>query len=318
MPRTIGTIPGETPLSFVAGISEVEILRSNFMASPCVVEPDSHHQVILVPHGPDVAAKLNRGFERAVSEWVVCLHQDVWLPRGWDLRMAQLLHLAELRFGSIGVAGVYGVGDAIAPDGLASPLAAERIGWVVDRGRTLKDGPELPATVATLDELLLVVRRGSGLRFDPALGNHFYGADLCLQARERGLATVALGALCHHNSRHTGPGEGFDDSAAVFARKWAHRLPIATPCVVIDREGVVHILGNATPEPRSVAYALPSRRDITAEHAEMRSEESRRNEELIGRPAGSRSVRQSATSATAVINVSGSANIRPGPCSQSL
>ncbi len=59
-----------------------------------------------------------------------------------------------------------------------------RIGWVVDRGRMLRDGPELPARVATLDELLLIVKRDSGLRFDPALGFHLYGADICIQARE--------------------------------------------------------------------------------------------------------------------------------------
>ncbi len=100
----------------------------------------------------------------------------------------------ERRFGPIGVAGVYGVGDVVVPDELTQPLGAERIGWVVDRGRELRDGPELPARVATLDELLVVVWRDAGLRFDPALGFHFYGADLCLQARERGLAVVAVGA----------------------------------------------------------------------------------------------------------------------------
>ena len=110
----------------------------------------------------------------------------------------------------------------------------------------LRDGPELPARVATLDELLLVVRRDSGLRFDPALGFHLYGADICLQARERGLAVVALAAPCHHNSRSVGLPEAFFASAEVFARKWSHRLPVATPCVIIDRGGQVHVLGNAT------------------------------------------------------------------------
>ena len=174
---------------------------------------------------------------------------------------------AEERFGPIGVAGVYGVGEVIAPDDPSQPLGAERIGWVTDRGRLLKDGPELPARIATLDELLLVVRRDTPLRFDPSLGNHFYGVDLCLQARELGLATVALGALCHHNSRHLGLGEGFHESAAVFARKWSHRLPVATPCVIIDQGGDVHILGNAMPGPRSMAYALPNRGRCVADHA---------------------------------------------------
>ena len=133
---------------------------------------------------------------------MACVHQDVYLPEGWDWRLTRQLYEAERRFGPIGVAGVYGVGDVIRPESPEQPLGTERIGWVVDRGRELRDGPELPARVATLDELLLVVRRDSGLRFDPALGFHLYGADLCLQARERGLAVVALGALCQHNSRN--------------------------------------------------------------------------------------------------------------------
>ena len=116
----------------------------------------------------------------------------MWLPAGWDQCIAEQLDEAERRFGPIGVAGVYGVGQVIAP-GQSVPLAAERTGWVVDRGRMLRDGQELPARVATLDELLLIVRRDAGLRFDPDLGFHLYGADICLQASEQGLAVVALG-----------------------------------------------------------------------------------------------------------------------------
>jgi hypothetical protein len=126
----------------------------------------------------------------------------------------------------------------------------------------LRDGPELPAKVATLDELLLVVRRDSGLRFDPDLGFHLYGADICRQARERGLAVVAVGALCHHNSRSLVLPESFYHSAAVFARKWSHRLPVATPCIIIDRDAEVCLLGNAGDRPDSMALAgerLPRR-----------------------------------------------------------
>jgi hypothetical protein len=252
---------GVMPLSFVAGASDKEILVNNLLASPCLTAADSPHQVILARGGPNVGAKLNSGLERASSEWVVCLHQDVWLPPKWDVRLAQQIQEAELRLGPIGVAGVYGVGDVIARPDPTQPLAAERIGWVVDRGRMLRDGPVLPARVATLDELLLVVRRDCGLRFDTALGFHLYGADICLQARERGLAVVAMGALCHHNSRSVGLSEAFFASAEVFARKWSHRLPIATPCVIIDRGGAVHLLGNATPGPRSIAYAMSMRRE---------------------------------------------------------
>jgi hypothetical protein len=69
------------------------------------------------------------------------------------------------------------------------------------------------------------------------------GQVLAAQAREQGLAVVALGALCHHNLRGIGLLKEFYDSAAVFARKWSHRLPVATPRVIIDRRGCVHPLG---------------------------------------------------------------------------
>ena len=97
---------------------------------------------------------------RAKHEWVVFAQQDVHLPEGWDRRLAQQIGEAERRMGPIGVAGVYGVGEVISPADPTRPLAAGRIGWVVDRGRELRDGPELPAQVATLDDMLLVVRRG--------------------------------------------------------------------------------------------------------------------------------------------------------------
>jgi hypothetical protein len=87
------------------------------------------------------------------------------------------------------------------------------------------------------------------------LGFHFYGVDLCLQARECDLAVVVLGALCQHNSRNIALPESFFASAAVFARKWADRLPVATPCAIFDREGRVFLLGNAGPGT-SVATAV--------------------------------------------------------------
>ena len=245
------------PLSFVTCVSSTGRLRSNLLASPCLC-PGTTHERIAVSNCPSAADGLNIGLEHAKHDWVVCVHEDVFLPEGWDRTLVQELPEAERRFGPIGVMGVYGVSEVIEPSNPAHRLAAERIGWVVDRGRQLRDGPELPAWVATLDELLLVVRRDSGLRFDPALGFHLYGADVCLQAREQGLTVVAIAALCHHNSSSIGLPESFYESAQVFARKWRDRLPVATPCVIIDRAGEVHVLGNATAGPRSIAYAMKS------------------------------------------------------------
>jgi hypothetical protein len=240
------------PLSLVVCVSDTTILQANLLASPCLVG-GSPHEVISLVDAPSAAAGLNAALERARYEWVVLVHQDVFLPPGWDRQVIQQLREAERRFGPLGVAGVYGVGRVEEPPG--GLLQAERIGWVVDRGRSLREGPELPAPVASLDELLLILPRGTPLRADPELGFHLYGADLCLQARERGLAVVALGALCRHNSRHVSLDDAYFASARTFLRKWAHRLPIATPCAVFDKQGQVFVLGNAE-DATSVARAV--------------------------------------------------------------
>jgi hypothetical protein len=228
-------------LTFVACVADDGLLNSNLLASPCLA-PGSRHEVILVRNARSAAAGLNLGIERAVGDLIVCMHQDVFLPDGWDDRLIEQFAMAEQEFGSIGIAGVYGVGPATSQNEV---LAAQRIGRVCDRGRSLDEGIPLPARAATLDELLLVVPKGTPLKADPELGFHLYGADLCLQAAERGLTVVVIDAYCNHNSRNIGLPREFFASAEAFARKWHHRLPVATPCVIIDTNHRVSLLGNS-------------------------------------------------------------------------
>lgn len=221
----------DSALSFVVCVSDETVLAANLLASPCLGQ-GSPHEVIPVRGAATAAEGLNRGLERARHPWVVCAHQDVYLPRGWPARLLRQLRESEGRFRPVGVAGVYGA----AQPALGPP---RRVGHVVDREWLLCEPEPLPARVATLDELLLVLPRGTPLRFDPALGFHFYGADVALQARRRGLAVVALDALCLHNTRSVGLPPEFAPSAAAFAAKWPEELPVATACVVIDHEGHV-------------------------------------------------------------------------------
>jgi hypothetical protein len=78
--------------------------------------------------------------------------------------------------------------------------------------------------------------RGTPLFFDPRLGFHFYGADLCLEAKRKGLGVVTIDAMCFHHSKRTGLSEDFHASAAIFRTKWAAPLPVVTPCVQIDQQ----------------------------------------------------------------------------------
>jgi Glycosyltransferase like family/Glycosyltransferase family 17 len=251
---------GATPLSFVVCVNDAAVLNANLLASPCL-GADSLHEVIAIRGAVSAAAGLNLGLERAKHELVVCLHQDVYLPEGWDKELVAQYRLAEETLGPVGVAGVYGVGAAI--ESPAGTLSAERIGWVRDRGSELHEGADFPKAAATLDELLLVLPRGTALRFDPELGFHLYGADICLQARGQGLAVAVLGAFCHHNSRSVGLPQAFFPSASRFARKWTASLPVATPCVVFDADGKIFLLGN-TP---TGAEAARAEMEVTSETA---------------------------------------------------
>ncbi len=107
----------------------------------------------------------------------------------------------------------------------------------MDRDHLLKEPEPLPCRAETLDELLLAVPKRAGLTFDPALGFHLYGADLCLAARARGLAVAVVDAVCFHHSRTVGLPDAFYVSGAALASKWAGRLPVVTACVQMDTQG---------------------------------------------------------------------------------
>jgi len=59
-------------------------------------------------------------------------------------------------------------------------------------------------TVQTLDEIVLIFRRDSGLSFDETLPHfHFYGTDICMRAAEQGRQCYAISAFCVHNTPAT-------------------------------------------------------------------------------------------------------------------
>jgi hypothetical protein len=95
-------------ISFASCMSDDKLIQHNLLASPCL-DPRLDHQVMGVKNCPSAADGLKLGLGRSEREFVVCVHQDVYLPDGWDRCLLQQLQEAERRFGPIGVAGVYGV-----------------------------------------------------------------------------------------------------------------------------------------------------------------------------------------------------------------
>ncbi len=111
------------PFSFVTCLSNHEVLHANLLTSPCL-GPGCEHEFTSFPDCASAAAGLNAGLQSAKHEYLVFVHQDVFLPHGWDQCLANQIVEAERQFGPIDVTGVYGVGEVVAPADLSRPLAA--------------------------------------------------------------------------------------------------------------------------------------------------------------------------------------------------
>lgn len=227
-------------LSFVTCASDLEVLGRCLLASPCLRQGA---WPLTVYFNTSSAAQ---GFNAAMiaanvlasKTWLVWVHQDVFLPEGWDKRFLQALDAASQQFPKLAVAGVYGLAGAGA--------IAQRAGHVLDRGTLLRESATLPCLADSLDELLFAVRIDSDLRLDPALGFDFYATDLVLQAQRQGWQCAVLDACCEHWSDTPARGavppavvQRIKQSAEVFESKWADQLPISTPCFDIAKAGDV-------------------------------------------------------------------------------
>jgi SAM-dependent methyltransferase len=206
-----------TPMTLVACVNDDDQLESNLLRSPCL-DPGTPHQLILMRQQATAADGFNAALEQARHDLVIFVQQDIYLPRGWDSRFLEQLRVAEERFGPVGVAGVFGY--SFGPEGKTD------LGRVLDR-YLLHDMPApLPAMADGLDEIVLAVRRDTPLRFDPMLGFHLYGADLCLTARRQGLPVAVLDAPCLHNSLFAYLSADFHAARERLLAKWPGIRPL--------------------------------------------------------------------------------------------
>lgn len=213
------------PITFVACVNDDDQLESNLLRSPCL-DPGTPHELLLMRDQSSAADGFNTALEKARHDLVVFVQQDIYLPRGWDSRLLEQFRAAEGRFASVGVAGVFGY--TFGPEGRTN------LGRVLDR-QTLLDMPApLPAAADGLDEIVLAVRRGTPLRFDPGLGFHLYGADLCLSSRGQGLPVVVLDAPCLHNSLFAYLPPAFHSARERLLAKWPDVRPLHSSMGQLD------------------------------------------------------------------------------------
>ena len=219
------------------------ILNANLIRSPLFAAGIPLH---LERNAPTAAIACNRALDATTEAIVVFAHQDVYLPRGWESVLAARLAEVQAVDPNWALFGAFGIGLDAAHIG---PVWSSSLGQIVGRV------PMQPTLVQSFDEMLIVLRRDSGLRFDENLpGWHMYGTDMVQTARSRGLRAYAGGLPTIHNDRyHEALLADFDECYRYMQRKWRADLPLRTPITKISRSGL-HLYRNRWQNRRSADF----------------------------------------------------------------
>jgi hypothetical protein len=211
--------------SIITAVNNDELLAHNLLRSP---EVSQAKEVLLQKSFSSAAMAYNSGIDKSNTEILVFVHQDVYLPSGWlDCLKKALAYLSthDPKWGVLGVRGV------------SSDSRFHGHIYCTGNKGILGETFTKPQRILTLDEVLLVVRKSSGLRFDAQLpGFHFYGTDICLESNRQNLQSYVIPAFCIHNTNgyESMPIE-FWQSYSFIRKKWALQLPIRTPCIEVSR-----------------------------------------------------------------------------------
>jgi hypothetical protein len=173
----------------------------------------------------DAYQGLNLLLHNAKGKYVILCHQDVLLIEDNRGTLEQRLNALEKIDPQWAVAGNAGLTDLN--------------GWVVRITDPHHENAALgnfPARVQSLDENFLVLKKSANLGFSSDLkGFHFYGTDLCLQARFRGYNAYVI----DFHLQHLGKGNtnaAFYAARANFVKKYSSLLKnciIQTTCTTL-------------------------------------------------------------------------------------
>jgi hypothetical protein len=213
-------------ITFVVAVNDAGILARNLLASPCLRAPHNH-QVLIQEHYPSAAKAYNAAIRRASNELLIFVHQDIFLPESWMSQLERSLLYLQGADPNWGVLGCWG-----------ATRQRNYLGHVFSSGwGVLGRSFDYPKPVQTLDEIVLIFKRGSGLAFDEDLPHyHFYGTDICMRAAKCGRLSYTMPAFCIHNTTQILrlPKE-FYRCYSHIRRTWKDDLPIQTTCMRVTK-----------------------------------------------------------------------------------
>lgn len=217
-------------LSFVVAYNKVDILEQNLLSSPCI--KDKKYQLIAEKGASSASITYNKALEKVQSPYVIFVHQDVYLPSGWDEKLLVQIKSIEEDGHLWGVLGCYGVSNNGTRYGHVYSNGLGRI--LGSAGTTQK--------ASTIDEMIIILNRNADICFDNKLpGYHFYGTDICFEAKSKLRENFIIKNFCIHNSLPVRKlDKSFWNACEFIRRKWFNELPIVTTCVHIHKSHLIY------------------------------------------------------------------------------
>jgi hypothetical protein len=206
-----------------------EILDANLKRSPMI---ESGNVPLRVETGaPSASIGYNRLLDATDAEIVIFAHQDVYFPLGWDALLRHRIAELTKHDPHWALLGTYGV-----------DLNDEGYGpvWATSLGSIVGKVPTAPVQVQSYDELVIIMRRSKGVRFDEKLPHfHMYGTDIVQIAGAAGLKSYVMSLPVVHNDRfHHQLDDHFASGYHYVRRKWRAKLPLWSPVLKVAWHGL--------------------------------------------------------------------------------
>lgn len=213
---------------FATLVNNRAVLERCLLRSPAIVEGA---ELIVLEGQQSAAAAYNAVLDSHTGVTLICVHQDMYLPENWLSNVKASIETLEQMDPNWGVLGLFGVDSAGVFRGQVYCTNAQGV---------LGSDFATPQQVRVLDEIVLILRSTSSLRFDPKLpGFHLYGSDICLEAERLGRRNYVIPAFAVHNA------SAIISLPLAFWRSYLRmrhlrsaELPIKTPCVTISATNI--------------------------------------------------------------------------------
>jgi hypothetical protein len=213
-------------IDVIASVNSECVAKNNLFSSPLFRQGDVH---LIVANGfSSIGKAYNHGISKAKQDILVFAHQDVYLPKGWHTVLENAVQQIEAIDNSWAVVGIIGVDERWRIRGRCwSTGLKQEIGNTINR----------PVPGVSFDEVVIILRRESGLTFDVDLpGFHLYGTDIVQAAIQAGFGAHIINAPVIHNSLPvTWLDSGFGNAYKYMQKKWSRQLPIKTPVTTITK-----------------------------------------------------------------------------------